>query len=316
MESTSRSPGPAIGWDHGTAYDLFSSLYGIHNPERFGIRRSWAAGVRNRLSPERRDLLGQFVERVTVPLCWLRSLGPGVAADAALASLASLEPARVMPTLCPPSSGCSERSPADDERIGAELYPALSEYVERFFVEEVPRVEPVVSEGLARARTLAANLDPVQLVEELSGGLALEDVGRAPSLTLIPVFWMGPLVLFDTQDDGSIVMLFSARPRTVSLVPGDQVPESLMLGLQAIADPTRLRVMRLLAETSMTQAELARALRLRPSTMTHHLRTLRMANVIRLRENAEGEKRYEVRSRRLQELYGDLEGFTGIAARP
>lgn len=33
-----------IHWDIGTAYDLFISLRILHEPERYSVRASWAAG--------------------------------------------------------------------------------------------------------------------------------------------------------------------------------------------------------------------------------------------------------------------------------
>jgi hypothetical protein len=40
---------PQLRWEFGTAYDLMMSLEVLHNPENFGLRASWAAGVRSRL---------------------------------------------------------------------------------------------------------------------------------------------------------------------------------------------------------------------------------------------------------------------------
>ena len=48
-----------LTWNFGTAYDLFVSLHVLHEPNRFGIRPSWAAGVRSRLSSDDRETLEQ-----------------------------------------------------------------------------------------------------------------------------------------------------------------------------------------------------------------------------------------------------------------
>lgn len=39
-------------WDFGTAYDLFLSLHVLHEPDIFGLKASWAAGVRSRIPSE------------------------------------------------------------------------------------------------------------------------------------------------------------------------------------------------------------------------------------------------------------------------
>ena len=90
------------------------------------------------------------------------------------------------------------------------------------------------------------------------------------------------------------------------------MPDALTRSLQAVSDQTRLRILKLLSQSSRTQIEIARELRLRPPTITHHLKILRLANLVRLTESAEGEKRYDVRGGRLHELTEDLMAFVGI----
>ena len=48
---------PTFTWNIGTAYDLLISLHVLHQPDRFGLRPAWAAGVRNRLQPDERRFL-------------------------------------------------------------------------------------------------------------------------------------------------------------------------------------------------------------------------------------------------------------------
>ena len=50
-----------IHWDIGTAYDLFISLRVLQEPEQYGVRASWAAGVRSRMSVEHRNVLEQWL---------------------------------------------------------------------------------------------------------------------------------------------------------------------------------------------------------------------------------------------------------------
>lgn len=60
-----------ISWQFGTAYDFFISLYVLTQPERFGLRPSWAAGVRSRLPIPHRKLLEDALEVFPLPLGWL-----------------------------------------------------------------------------------------------------------------------------------------------------------------------------------------------------------------------------------------------------
>ena len=92
-------PAPHLLWDYGTAYDLFLSLQVLHFPEKFGLRASWAAGVRSRLSSEDRKTLEQAVELIYVPLNWLYTLPDPKDATSALWALKQLPAEERLPAL-------------------------------------------------------------------------------------------------------------------------------------------------------------------------------------------------------------------------
>ncbi|MFN2303939.1 MAG: ArsR/SmtB family transcription factor [Anaerolineales bacterium] len=79
-------------WDSGSAYDLFVSLWIIHRPDEFGLRPSWAAGVRSRLSIPFRDVLEHSQKFLYVPLPWIYSLPKPKNAMSALNALEALRP--------------------------------------------------------------------------------------------------------------------------------------------------------------------------------------------------------------------------------
>ena len=87
-------------WDEGTAYDLFVSLYVLHRPATFGVRPSWAAGVRSRLPAAQRDFLEKVQSFLPVPLSWLYLLpAEAKTAAGALHALAQLPTAERLPLL-------------------------------------------------------------------------------------------------------------------------------------------------------------------------------------------------------------------------
>ncbi len=91
---------PVLQWDEGTAYDLFVSLYVLHRPTTFGVRPSWAAGVRSRLPASQREFLEKVQSFLPAPLSWLYLL-PAEAKNAAgaLHALAQLPAAERLPSL-------------------------------------------------------------------------------------------------------------------------------------------------------------------------------------------------------------------------
>ncbi len=171
---------------------------------------------------------------------------------------------------------------ANAEEFGERYLEALRVYHEVFFAEEERRIRPALQEALARALDLAERLALPDLLEELTQGLRFDVLPEPAELLLVPSYWCTPLVFFGKVSAGRDVWLFGARPADASLVPGEMVPEALLRALKSLSDPTRLRIMRNLSRESLTPAQLARRLRLRAPTVTHHLKILRLAGLVQL----------------------------------
>lgn len=87
----------------------------------------------------------------------------------------------------------------------------------------------------------------------------------------------------------------------------------MLRALKALSDPTRLRIMHYLTEEPLSPAELARRLRLRPPTVTHHLRALRLAGLVNVTLGGGGKekKSYAARSEAVKMTCKALETFLG-----
>lgn len=90
---------PEIQWDFGTAYELFVSLHVLHEPDYYGVRPSYAAGVRSRIPAAERKLLEEVYPLTFVPLKWIHTLPAPKDAISALWALKQIPPAERMPKL-------------------------------------------------------------------------------------------------------------------------------------------------------------------------------------------------------------------------
>jgi DNA-binding transcriptional ArsR family regulator len=344
---------PEITWDSGTAYDFFMSLEVLHDPDHYGLRASWAAGVRSRLAPDERKLLEELHGFLWLPLHWIHALPAPKDAASALWALRQIPPAgrprvflnfyelcdepgigdtliRVIESRswdqgdlevlkkCHMAKGHGKSSEglttyldwlSRPDELGELYLSALQSYYQAFFAEEEKRIAPVLRNGLAHAQELAARLPLADLLVELTQGVHFEDPFKESRLVLVPGYWNTPYVIFPKIGPDAMLVLFGVRPLDMSLVPGEQVPDSLLLVLKALADPTRLKIMRYLSEESLTPTEIARRLRLRPPTVTHHLSALRLAGLVHLSLDASGEKRYATRLEAIQTSFAHLIEF-------
>jgi DNA-binding transcriptional ArsR family regulator len=321
---------PRLFWDLGTAYDLFISLDVLHQPAEFGIRASWAAGMRARIPSSEREILEQAQLFGHTPLQWLYTLPAPKDGATALWSLGQIPPAERLPTLTLAQDdhptdvtatlrGVAARGAwdADDQaairafyqtrseqswkkapslqelttflnwwshpaEFGERFLQALRVYHEVFFAEEEKRIRPALQAALERAQELAGQMPLPDLLEELSQGVRFDQPLDVTEVVLAPSYWCTPLIYYETVSPDRQLFLFGARPPDASLVPGELVPDALLQALKALSDPTRLRILHYLSAEALTPAELARRLRLRAPTVTHHLKALRLAGLVQL----------------------------------
>ncbi len=181
--------------------------------------------------------------------------------------------------------------------FGEKLVNALYAYQEVFFAEEERRIRPVLESELENAQALAEKVSVQELMETLSQGLRFQSLPQVEELILAPSYWGSPFVFFgDMRAGDKELLLFGARPKDASLIPGEIIPDSLINALKALSDPTRLRILRYLTSEPLTPTQLARRLRLRAPTVIHHLHILRAAGLVYVIVGEGKEKAYQSRS--------------------
>ncbi len=352
---------PKLSWDIGTAYDFFVSLHTLHNPGDFGLRASWAVGVRSRLPQESRDFLQEAMEFFGWPLEWIGRLPAPKDGATVLDALARIPAGERLARLSMIEhdtedpldrrliqiAAAGEATPEDEadlfaiiagrygeekargmrqgmalslrwwarsELFGQRLLTALEAYYDTFFAEDEIRLRPALEAALENAQKLASSLPILELLQELSQGVHLLELPPTAELVLAPSYWGSPLLLLGPPSPNCQTILFGGRPADASIVPGEVIPDTLYQSLKALADPTRLRILRYLMEESLTPSELAGRLRLRPPTVVHHLQTLRLARLVTVDYEEEG-KRYRARYAAVREMNRLLDRFLGAGVR-
>lgn len=340
-----------VTWDLGTAYDLFISLNALNRPGNFGLRPSWAAGVRSRMPLQQRQFFESLTGYFHTPLRWIYTLPPPAkSAGETVKFIQTIPSAEILEQICTPAGSpesvkltlreiaathqvtssqkiilqrsylpgdflneevCNRliRAWMDPEDFGDGFKWMISAYYETFFAEEEMRILPILKEELEKKQSLAESIPTEKLLEDLSHGVKLDKVMTQPRLVLVPSFWSSPLILYNTVSNDTMLMVFGCRPPDMTLIPGEAVPDRLLSVLKSLADPTRLQMLHLLSTEPLTAAELARRLRLRPPTVTHHLQLLRLAGLVQIHLEPDGERKYTLRSEALQETQIHLQNY-------
>jgi DNA-binding transcriptional ArsR family regulator len=348
-QKTEQKP-PSMTWELGTAYDLMMSLEVLHNPEGFGLRASWAAGVRSRVPASERGVLEDSLKLVYVPLVWIHTLPEPKDSAAVLWALRQMAPEERLVNLSHQGkpageheqilSRVYERRSWDDqdqeqlqkvfkskkghskkdihtildwwsrpEEFGELYLQALQSYYQEFFAEEERRISPALQRASELAQELAQEKDLTELIEILSQGVKLFIDPDVTELVFAPSYWITPLILYNSVTPQQMIFVYGARPSDASLVPGEVVPDALLRGLKALAEPTRLKIIRYLSQEPLSPAQLSRRLRLRPPTVVHHLEVLRLAGLVRLNLEIPGERKYAARREGLEDTFKNITEF-------
>ena len=115
MTDNNQEFSPTISWDFGTAYEFFISLHVLHQPDTFGLRPSWAAGVRSRIPAAERKLMEDVIPVFAMPIKWVSELPEPKDAITALWALKQIPPAERMPALLKLNEPYYNENPAEQE---------------------------------------------------------------------------------------------------------------------------------------------------------------------------------------------------------
>ena len=338
---------PTLTWELSSGYELLVSLMVLNDPDYFGQRPAWAAGVRARLPTAAREALARGKGVLKGTLTWAANQPERADAASLIGALAELPAELRLAAFCSadraetyaelaaiargPQPGQAMRAwaevnwaglfaPADARALleqwtdpagfGERYLSALRAYYELFFADEELRVAPAMAQALEQARALGTQLARPALLEQLTRGLDMSTIiSGVKHLRLAPSYWATPIMVAIEPAPGELLVLFSARPLGASLAAGEAVPASLVDALKALADPTRLAIMRELAREPLLPTQLGLRLRLRPATISHHLKLLRLAGLVRIRLEEGTARHYAARPEGLAATFAALEAF-------
>ena len=193
----------------------------------------------------------------------------------------------------------------------ADIQAEFAELVDRW-QREVHGPDEATFVSLAE-RSLAA-------FERATQGFALEQVveAAAPGLTFVPEAGQTSVVLLPStavrplwavaDHRNANIFAFSAPPSD-----GDRMtPPARLVALgKAIGDETRLRILRELATSPATPPDLADRMKIPRTTLLHHLRILREADLIAVQVHDSAYHQYHVRDEHFGEIERLLEAYLG-----
>ncbi len=315
-------------------YDFLVSLRALFNPRTYEATRAWAAATKAGLSPALRERGRFFFQGHDTSFGYgvmrmVAGLPAGAEPAALIAAVRAADPhalalymldtgetgedvlatfRRFMDGVATAAaldgalkgtgadwSKRSRRVLADPAWAQAELALLLEEYLAEVFEAEVPQLSPALAGGSTRAEELLAVLPTAAAMEQLAGGYTLSTGLSLDRITLAPSVFIYPFMASRVDERaGEALIVFGVK--SDAFLKFDPVPidPDLVRAVRALADPGRLKVLRVLSRRPTAGTELVTILGLSPPTVHHHLHQLRAAGLVR-QERTKGGMQYAVR---------------------
>ncbi len=163
--------------------------------------------------------------------------------------------------------------------------------------------EDLAERSLAGFRRTVEGLPPEQVVERAAPGLTFVPEAGQTSVVLVPSVVIRPIWTVTDHRNANVFVVPAPAD------PGELVrpPMRLVALGKAIGDETRLRILRELATRPATPPDLADRMGIPRTSLLHHLRILRDADLITVRVNDADYHQYHVRD----EHFGEIERLLG-----
>jgi DNA-binding transcriptional ArsR family regulator len=211
------------------------------------------------------------------PVLLAAALRPGDDAVAARARLLDRYGADIRPTV----------AETLDDVCGTQmaLVGALRVWYDAVFAAERERITPLLVREAEAMRARRAQLPPEAFIEEAMRGVQWQRPADLRRIVFAPSYFCRPAVFYHFWN-GTLsfcVPLEYASPEVEARRADPRAPdEETRKYFLALGDPTRLRILGLLAEREMYLTELAEHLRLTKATIKYHMVHLRDAGLVTL----------------------------------
>jgi DNA-binding transcriptional ArsR family regulator len=326
-------------------YDLLVSLRALYNPRIYRETRGWASTTRATLDPALFERGRFFFQGCDTALGYgagrlIPDLGPSPVPEDLIRAVRAAQPAdlallmldtgettdetldlfrrvlaghsdssaeQVLHALPTEWARRCRRVLVDPIGVQSELASLLNEYLDVQFVGESTHVDASITAAAKTAEGLLALLPTAEVIERLTGGYTIGEDLSLKRITLAPSVFIHPFMSSRVDEQAGVALVIFGVASDVFLkyepVPIDP---ALVRAMKALADPGRLRVLRLLGRGPMFGVELIQALRLAPPTVHHHLAQLRAAGLVR-QERTKGGMRYTIRQDAAHRTLHELE---------
>ncbi|OGX68343.1 MAG: hypothetical protein A2189_05985 [Paenibacillus sp. RIFOXYA1_FULL_44_5] len=189
--------------------------------------------------------------------------------------LSSLSSGQIYEILSPFITGSI---PSNLDVIPTEFAPLLAQWDSYYFQTLDPSLDRHIASDIQQKQLLLQSMDGVKLVELSTCGVVIEPQNGLDEIILIPTLHFRPLNNY-MRFERMVLMQYSLDPP--HLDPNTPPPQLMRL-TRALADESRVRILKFIAASPKSFSEISEFSALTKGTVHHHMMNLRAAGLIRI----------------------------------
>lgn len=288
-------------------FELLSSLHTMicrKSHKKIDISSKWIKDTLNQLTPEYTALLSKAeIDSDWKMIYLLNYICPGeLSPEGFLAWLEDQSPGDLYEQI----AAYSQQFPKDMGEFRSRNLKLLSGWNEQYFCRLDPAVLSALREEARQRREEQSSMKTDEFVDQTTNGLAFRAKEGLERLVLIPQYHFQPMNVI--YHFGQVTLChYSAR-----IYLGDDkksLPPQEYRMIRALAEQSRLKILRYLSENPRTFTEIVRHLKLSKGITHDHVSKLRIGGFIRAHFEGETVAEYSLRPEMLNELHSKLMEF-------
>ncbi|WP_339226338.1 winged helix-turn-helix domain-containing protein [Oceanobacillus sp. FSL K6-2867] len=169
-----------------------------------------------------------------------------------------------------------------ESQLKKHLVVVMTDWYKQVVEKDVEQLEKILQRDVATKLGMKEKMDSEEFVEWATAGIAYPPEPSVHQVLLIPHVTYRPWnIVADIED----TKVFYYPVANESISPDDRYlpSDSLLLKYKALGDEARLRIIKLLYERNHTLQEITEELKMGKSTIHHHLKILRAAQLVEIK---------------------------------
>ncbi|MGN8842676.1 ArsR/SmtB family transcription factor [Niallia sp. HCP3S3_B10] len=191
----------------------------------------------------------------------------------------------------------------DPQQLKQHLIIVMSGWYKAVIEPDLENLKSILQTDACAKEKMKKKMEPEEFVEWATGGIKYMPEPSVYKVLLIPQYIYRP---WNIAADLEETKVYYYPVSNESLSPSDKYMPSnfLVLKHKALGDEVRMRIVKLLFEQSRTLQEMTEKLALGKSTIHHHLKILRSAQLVGIEEG-----KYVLKTRAIMSLAKELEQY-------